>query len=88
MSTWIAWPPDEPETKFPDSYWEGDPLQKYQEGIDKEECPACGFTVQFISDKHQYENWNGHSHDFVAGILEVQRNIGDCPSHPKPSWMV
>ena len=87
MSTWIAWPPDDPKAKFPESYWQSDPLGKYQSGIDEEVCPECGFTVQFMSDKHQYENWSDHSHEFVAGILAVQRGRGDCPSHSKPNWM-
>lgn len=87
MSTWIAWPPDNPKTKFPKAYWQGDPLDQFQVGVEQEVCPACGFTVQFISNKHQYEHWNGNSHEVISGMLEVQRRIGDCPGHPKPNWM-
>jgi hypothetical protein len=87
MSTWIAWPPEDPRQRFPKNYWLNDPLDQYQDGIETESCPACGFTVQFISDRDQFENWNDHSHESIAGILKVQKKIGDCPSHPKPNWM-
>jgi hypothetical protein len=87
MATYIAWPPDNARTKFPEEYWHGNPLDNYQEGIEQEQCPECDFTVQFISDRYQYENWNDHSHEMIAGILEVQRRTGDCPAHPKPNWM-
>jgi len=88
MSTWIAWPPETPETRFPHSYWQDNPLEQFQGGMERETCPKCGFKVVFISDTHQFAHWNDHSHEVVAGILQVQREIGDCPSHPKPNWMV
>jgi len=88
MSTWIAWPPEDSRKKFPENFWQNDPLDQYQEGIEEEKCAVCNFTVQFISDRHQYKDWNDHFHEQIAGILEVQRKIGDCPSHPKPNWMV
>ena len=87
MSTWIAWPPEELDDKLPDTDWRNDPLDQFQGGIQTESCPVCGFSVTFISDTHQFQNWNDHSHDVIAGILEVQRSIGDCPDHPKPNWM-
>jgi hypothetical protein len=88
VSTWIAWPPEDAKTKFPQSYWEGDPLDEFQDQVEQEACPKCGFTVQFISDKHQYEEWNAHSHELIREILEHQRRLGDRPAHPKPNWMV
>lgn len=87
MSTWIAWPPDDPKTKFPQPYRHGDPLNNFQAGMEKEVCPECDFAVSFISDRHQYETWNAHTHELIAGILEGQRGFGDCPAHPKPNWM-
>lgn len=87
MSTWIAWPPEDPKSKFPDPYWHGDPLDNFQDGMEREECTECGLAVVFISDKHQYEAWNARTHDFIKGILDGQREFGDCPDHPKPNWL-
>ena len=87
MSTWIAWPPDDPKSKFPQPYWQGDPLNNYQAGMEKEVCAKCDFTISFISDKHQYETWNARRHEFIVGILETKRESGDCPNHPKPNWL-
>ena len=87
MSTWIAWPPDEPVDKFPQNYFYGDPLDEFQKGFEEEKCKQCGFSVKFISDKYQYEGWNRSTHNLISGILENQRKIGECPMHPKPNWM-
>ena len=86
MSTWIAWPPEDPAKKLPNH--DGDPMDMYQQGSETESCKSCGFTVSFVSDKHQYEAWSDHTHDFISRLLQQQANIGDCPSHPKPNWIV
>ena len=87
MSTWIAWAPEELDHKLPDIDWRTDPLERFQGGIQTESCPVCGFTISFISDTDQFQDWNDHFHAVMKGILEVQRRIGDCPGHPKPNWM-
>lgn len=87
MSTWIAWPPDEPKDKFPQKYFEGDPLDEYQEGFEEEKCKKCGFSVKFISDKNQFVDWNQATHELIASILDNQEVIGECPNHPKPNWI-
>ncbi len=86
MSTWIAWPPDDPSAKLPNAI--GDPLNQFQPGYETESCPKCSFSVRFISDRDQYELWNDHSHSVIAGFLRHQAEIGECPTHPKPNWIV
>ena len=87
MSTWIAWSPEKPKEKFPSDFLNGDPMDKYQNGIKDEKCPSCGFTVLFMSDKAQYEDWNEQTHKLIANILSTQINIGECPHHNKPRWI-
>jgi hypothetical protein len=89
MSTWILWSPDEsPESRFPVGFLQGNSMDQYQEGIESEKCPKCGFKVRWISDKYQYENYNQETHQLIANLLKRQSEVGDCPEHPKPNWMV
>ncbi len=88
MSIWIAWPPETMKKKFPQKHYQGDPLDEFQKGFEEEKCKQCGFSVKFISNNHQYEDWNQSTHDLVSGILENQKRIGKCPEHPKPNWMI
>jgi len=83
MTTWIAWPPDNPETKFPKNFLEGDPLNQYGEA-QKESCPECGFTVQWVSDKYQFEHYNDDNRKRIRASLERQRELNNCPKHPLP----
>jgi len=89
MSTWILWSPEEsPESKFPTDFLQGDPLNNYQNSIESEECPVCGFKVRWMSDKYQYENYNDETRQLIADLLKRQSIVGDCPEHPKPNWLV
>ncbi len=88
MSTWIAWGPTEsPEERFPRNFLEGDPLGEFQSGTESESCQVCGFTVDWMSDNYQYENYNDETRRFISSLLGKQNEAGDCPDHPKPNWM-
>lgn len=88
MSTWILWSPqDSAESRFPSDFLQGDPGDLYQDGIESETCPKCGFKVRWMSDKYQYENYNEETRQFIAKLLERQSIVGDCPEHPKPNWI-
>ena len=78
MSTWIAWPPDTMEGKFPQKYFQGDPLNEFQEGFEEEKCISCGFSVKFISNFHQYNDCNKSTNELILDILKNQKRIGEC----------
>jgi len=87
MATWIKWPPNTTQDIFPKDFLLGDPLDMYWPDIQSESCPKCGFTVEWIMHKEEFPNWNEDTRRRVSEILSMQHTKGDCPSHPKPSWV-
>lgn len=87
MTTYVRWPPTIREDSFPKNFFPNDPLDLYWPDIQLESCSTCGFTVEWIMDKDEYSNWNEITRRRVNETLTMQRDKGDCPSHPKPSWL-
>jgi hypothetical protein len=84
MSTWINWPPDDIKTTFPPAYFDGDPLEMLFGGIQSETCQKCGFAVQWVSDKYDFEKYNEETRLRIKQRLDYQSKHGECPQHPKP----
>ena len=87
MSTWINWSPATGQSNFPKDFLLGDPLNLYCPKVQSESCSECGFTVEWIMHKEEFSNWNEDTCLKISETLAQQRNLKDCPSHPKPSWV-
>jgi len=87
MSTWINWSPATRQSSFPKDFLFGDPLDLYYSEVQSESCTECGFKVEWIMSKDEFDNWNEDTRRQIRETLAQQRNYGDCPSHPKPQWV-
>lgn len=83
---WIKWPPQTQQSRFP-KFLKKDPLDLYYPDIQSESCSVCGFTVEWVIGKENFEDHNDGIRRTIKQILTQQKNRGDCPEHPKPQWL-
>ncbi len=85
MAGWVTWPPERAEAIFPRDFFEGDPLERYSDRHSVS-CSGCGTVVEWITFRDE-EYFFEQDRGVLQSQLEMQRNRGLCPEHPRPSWL-